>query len=124
MDKLIAWKVEKWRKKVDNQRKELAWLHISRNRMKADNKDKRILLTDALEMLKFQQESIELYKEQVDILLYAIHRLVETTDIELLRTKEGCHAGKDGDCEWSNCPQLKDRQSYCILVKVDHNDYY
>lgn len=24
-----------------------------------------------------------------------------------------CHAGRDGDCYWDECPQLKDYKSYC-----------
>ena len=24
--------------------------------------------------------------------------------------EESCHAGTDGDCEWTECPQLKDNE--------------
>jgi len=29
----------------------------------------------------------------------------------------GCHAGSDGDCEWSECPQLKNYKVICPLHK-------
>ena len=32
---------------------------------------------------------------------------------------EGCHAGKDGDCDWSECPQLQNYQTGCPLANWD-----
>lgn len=29
--------------------------------------------------------------------------------------EEVCHAGRDGDCTWEDCPQLKDYQEGCPL---------
>lgn len=29
-------------------------------------------------------------------------------DTDPVFDEEGCHAGKDGDCIWPECPQLKD----------------
>ncbi len=29
----------------------------------------------------------------------------------------GCHAGSDGDCDWSECPQLKNYKVICPLHK-------
>lgn len=29
----------------------------------------------------------------------------------------GCHAGSDGDCNWSECPQLKNYKVICPLHK-------
>jgi|JI8StandDraft_2_1071088.scaffolds.fasta_scaffold354321_1 hypothetical protein len=30
----------------------------------------------------------------------------------------GCYAGSDGDCEWSECPQLKNYKVICPLYKI------
>jgi len=37
--------------------------------------------------------------------------------------REHCHAGKDGDCNWPQCPQLKDYQQYCPLAKADEEEW-
>lgn len=31
---------------------------------------------------------------------------------------EHCHAGKDGDCNWIDCPQTANYQSICPLYKA------
>ena len=33
-----------------------------------------------------------------------------------------CHAGKDGDCNWTNCPQLKKYNPICPLHKNDEEE--
>ena len=30
----------------------------------------------------------------------------------------GCHAGSDGDCNWSECPQAKSYKVICPLYKI------
>lgn len=39
---------------------------------------------------------------------------------------EHCHAGRDGDCTWTQCPQeranRKDYQSYCCPLARDYED--
>ena len=32
------------------------------------------------------------------------------SQLETLQQKALCHAGKDGDCTWPECPQLKDNE--------------
>ncbi len=33
-----------------------------------------------------------------------------------------CHADRDGDCSWKQCPQLRDRKSHCPLDHWDDED--
>lgn len=42
-------------------------------------------------------------------------------DVSSQAGQEDCHAGTDGDCTWSECPQLKQRKSICPLWK-DYDD--
>lgn len=44
---------------------------------------------------------------------------ISTTLLDALELIEsmGCHAGKDGDCNWKSCPQQKKYRVICPLYK-------
>jgi hypothetical protein len=62
-------------------------------------------LCDAYEALREQTE----YWHQMAI-LYADERTEAQANVraQSIDGKESCHAGRDGDCIWASCPQLRD----------------
>lgn len=43
-----------------------------------------------------------------------VRKIVEQAILANESTKEpqSCHAGQDGDCNWSKCPQLRDNEPH------------